>query len=91
MTMKCVHLIISGKVQGVFFRANTRQKASDLGLKGYAKNLKDKTVEVVAQGEEKNIDELVIYIKQGPGIAKVNDIKITHKMPKNFKGFEIIH
>ena len=57
--MKCVHLLISGKVQGVFFRDNTRKKAEELGLKGYAKNLEDGTVEVVAEGNEEKINDLI--------------------------------
>ena len=55
--MKCVHLIVSGRVQGVFFRPNVRNKAVELGLHGYAKNLPDGNVEVVAQGDEKKVNE----------------------------------
>ena len=89
--MKCIHLIVSGKVQGVFFRDNTRRKAIELGLTGYAKNLPDGNVEVVAEGDENKINELIEFIKKGPGIAKVEYIKIKHKEPENFKNFEIIH
>ena len=89
--MKCVHLIVSGRVQGVFFRDNTRRKAIELGLNGYAKNLPDGNVEVVAQGDEGKISELIEFINKGPGIAKVENIKIKHKEPENFKSFEIRH
>ena len=89
--MKCVHLIVSGRVQGVLFRDNTRKKATELGLTGYAKNLDDGTVEVVAQGDEEKINELVDFIKKGPGIAKIENIQIKHKELENFKNFEIIH
>ena len=89
--MKCVHLIVSGRVQGVFFRDNTRRKALELGLRGYAKNLQDGNVEVVAQGDEIKIYELIEFIKKGPGIAKVENIKIKHKEPENFKSFEVMH
>lgn len=87
--MKCVHLIVSGRVQGVFFRDNTRRKATELGLHGYAKNLKDGNVEVIAQGNKDKINELIDFIKKGPGIAKVADMKIKHKEPENFNKFEI--
>ena len=87
--MKCTHLIVSGRVQGVFFRDNTRRKATELGLKGYAKNLPDGNVEVIAQGDEEKLNELIEFIKQGPGIAKVENIKINHKEPENFKSFKI--
>ena len=89
--MKCVHLIVSGRVQGVFFRDNTRRKAIELGLNGYAKNLPDGNVEIVAQGGEKKINELVDFIKKGPGIAKVKNIQIKHKRLENFRSFEIRH
>ncbi|MBI2653646.1 acylphosphatase [Candidatus Woesearchaeota archaeon] len=89
--MKCIHLIVSGRVQGVFFRDNTRRKAKELGLNGYAKNLPDGTVEVVAEGREYKLNELVDFIKKGPGVAKVEGIKVKHKEPENFKSFEIIH
>ena len=89
--MKCVHLIVSGRVQGVFFRDNTKRKAFQLGLKGYAKNLADGTVEVVAQGNEEKIKELIEFIKQGPGISKVTGVKTKHKEPENFITFEIKH
>jgi len=87
--MKCFHLIVSGRVQGVFFRDNTRRKAMELGLKGYAKNLPDGNVEVVAQGDEIKLKELIDFIKKGPGIAKVTNIDVKHKEPENFKNFEI--
>ena len=89
--MKCVHLIVSGRVQGVFFRANVRNKAVELGLHGYAKNLPDGNVEVVAKGDEKKVNELVDFIKKGPGVASVTGIQVKHKEPENFKSFEIIH
>ena len=89
--MKCVHLIASGRVQGVFFRANVRQKAIELGLKGYAKNLENGDVEIVAEGDERMINDLLELIKKGPGIAKVEGVKIIHKEPENFKSFEVIH
>ena len=89
--MNCIHLIVSGKVQGVFFRDNTRRKAAELGLKGYARNLEDGTVEVVAQGQENKISELVEFMRKSPGFSKVEDIKMKHKEPENFAGFEIRH
>ena len=89
--MKCLHLIVSGRVQGVFFRDNVRRKAVELGLKGYAKNLPDENVEVVAEGDESKLKELIEFIKKGPGIAKVADLKIKHKEPENFNEFEIRH
>lgn len=87
--MKCVHLIVSGRVQGVFFRANVKNKANELGLMGYARNTPDGNVEVAAEGDENKISELIEFIRKGPGIASVAGIEIKHKEPENFKGFEV--
>ena len=89
--MKCAHLIVSGRVQGVNFRYNTKKKALELGLKGYAKNLENGDVEVVAEGNEDKLKEFMDFIKKGPGIASVTGIHVKHKEPENFKSFEIIH
>ena len=89
--MNCTHLIVSGRVQGVFFRANVRNKALELGLKGYAKNLENGDVEVVAQGNGEKLKELVEFIRKGPGVAEVKDVEIRHRQPENFKSFEIKH
>lgn len=88
--MKCVHIVVSGRVQGVNFRNITRRKALELGLRGYAKNTNDGNVEVVAEGNEKKISELIEFVRKGPGIARVTGIEIKHKEPENFKNFEII-
>ena len=87
--MKCLHLIVSGKVQGVFFRDSTRRKANELGLVGYVRNLPDGNVEVVAQGNEDKIKELISFIKNNPGHSKVKEIKINYKELENFNEFEI--
>jgi len=88
-TMKCIHLIVSGKVQGVFFRDSTRRKAQELGLNGYAKNLPDGNAEVVAEGQEEKINKLIEFIKNNPGHSKVKEVKINHRELENFNGFEI--
>lgn len=62
---------ISGKVQGVFFRASARQFASPLGIRGYAKNLIDGRVEVLAVGELKAVNELELWLAHGPPTARV--------------------
>ena len=87
--MKCVHLIVSGKVQGVFFRDNARKKAIQLDLKGFARNLADGTVEVIAQGDSDKINELIDFIRKGPGKAKVKEVQIKNSEMENFDSFEI--
>ncbi len=88
--MKRVHIIVKGFVQGVFFRSNTKKTAIELGLKGYVKNLSDEKVEVVAEGDEKEINELIEFCKKGPSAAKVEDIDIIFEKPRDeFKDFEV--
>ena len=89
--MKSIKILVSGKVQGVFFRDSTRRKAMELGLNGYAKNMPNGDVEVVAQGNEDKINSLIDFIKNNPGHSKVENIKISNKITENFKTFEAIH
>jgi len=70
----CIHCFVSGKVQGVWFRASTQDKAKELGLTGWARNLPDGRVEVIACGERNNINELQEWLKEGPELAKVTDV-----------------
>lgn len=68
---------VSGKVQGVYFRASSQQKAIDYGLSGYAKNLADGDVEVFLSGEEENVQKMLAWLEQGPEQAEVT--KMKHK------------
>jgi acylphosphatase len=68
---------VSGRVQGVFFRASTRQKAIDLGCAGYARNLPDGRVEVLAVAELHAIQRLIDWLWQGPPSAEVRDVEVV--------------
>jgi acylphosphatase len=73
-----IHANIHGHVQGVFFRAFVSEKAAELGLKGYVRNLPSlQDVEVVAEGEKENLDRLVEHLRKGPPAARVEDIRVT--------------
>jgi len=88
--MKRIHLIIHGKVQGVFYRDNTQKKASELGLKGFVKNLPDGTVEIIAEGPEDKLNELSEFCRNNPGYSNVTDIEIKKEKSTNeFDSFEI--
>jgi acylphosphatase len=67
--------LVSGKVQGVFFRASTRNEALKLGLRGYARNLSDGRVEVVACGDPVAVDGLEQWLWEGPPAARVDDVE----------------
>mgnify|MGYP006289533989 CR=1 FL=1 len=83
---------VFGRVQGVFFRANAKEKAQELGLNGWVKNREDGSVEMVIEGKEKTINDLLDWCKSGPGISKVNNINILKEEEKEkLKGFEILY
>lgn len=92
MSKKGVHLFIEGWVQGVFFRYYTREKAKELGVTGWVRNLPDGKVEVVAEGEEEAVDSLVKWCYQGPPSARVYDVEcIPQEYTGKFKDFSIKH
>lgn len=68
---------VSGRVQGVFFRASTRERAQQLGCRGYARNLVDGRVEVLAVGEPAAVDALTEWLWRGPPAAQVADVLCT--------------
>ena len=68
--------LVSGKVQGVFYRASTADRARALGMTGYAKNLPDGRVEVLACGEEAKVMALIDWLRQGPPAAKVQGVDV---------------
>ena len=73
--MACIRFLVSGTVQGVFFRASARDEALRLGLDGYARNLADGRVEVLACGRETAIAELQRWLHHGPPLARVTSIE----------------
>lgn len=85
----CKRCLISGRVQGVFYRASTAERARALGLTGYAKNLPDGRVEVLAWGEESAVKELCEWLWRGPPAAKVERVDISDvedaAVPADFK------
>jgi len=85
-----VHIVVSGRVQGVFFRAETAEKARELGVTGWVKNLSEGRVEAVFEGERDKVRELVEWAKKGPSGAIVNHIDLAREEYKGeFTNFEI--
>ena len=85
-----VHVIISGRVQGVWFRANTRQKAEQLGVTGWVRNTHDGCVEAIFEGEENCVEEMLEWCNHGPPLAKIENVEIKKQNPTNcFDGFSI--
>ncbi len=73
---KSVRAVVSGRVQGVWFRASTRDKACELGLAGHVRNLPNGDVEFVAKGGEQRVDELIAWAWHGPTLARVTQVKV---------------
>lgn len=76
MSKSRVHLFISGRVQGVFFRARTRDEARQRGLAGWVKNLYDGRVEAVFEGEDEDIQAIINWCRTGPPHAAVTDVSV---------------
>ena len=77
-----VHVIISGRVQGVWFRASTKSKAEQFGITGWVRNTSDGNVEAVFEGNKKIIEEMLEWCNHGPPLAKVDNIEVE-KQPAN--------
>jgi len=83
-----IHVLVSGKVQGVFFRSSTKDKAEEMGLSGWVRNLADGRVEAVFEGEKENVDKIVGWCRKGPEYARVTGIEIiVEEYQGEFKGF----
>lgn len=86
-TRICVRCHVAGRVQGVFFRASTREQAQRLGLTGYAKNLADGRVEVLACGAPEVVSRLQAWLRKGPPGAQVTGIACETIAPAKLSGF----
>ncbi len=90
MGKKRVHVYISGKVQGVWFRAYTKEEADKLGVKGWVRNLPDGRVEAVFEGEEKAVDAMVGWCYEGSPMARVENVEVIEEPYKGeFSDFKI--
>jgi acylphosphatase len=79
--MICRRSFVSGRVQGVFYRATCVRKAESLGLSGFARNLSDGRVEVVACGDDDSVNEFVAWLWEGSAASKVTDVATEHADP----------
>ncbi len=89
--VRTVRLIIHGKVQGVWFRKSTIEKANELGVKGTVKNLTDGEVEVWASGNQASLKELIDWCKKGPDLAKVKKVVVVEEDFLDFSEFKIVY
>lgn len=89
--MAAARFLVRGKVQGVWFRASTRDEASALGLRGHVRNLANGDVEVLAIGEADAIDRLAAWLRHGPPLARVDTVqRVASEGDLDARGFEVL-
>lgn len=82
------HVLVSGRVQGVFFRSETGYEARKRGINGWVRNLPDGRVEALFEGEEKNVKEIIEFCRRGPPGARVRNVDVTWEDHRGeFKNF----
>jgi acylphosphatase len=80
-------VVIRGRVQGVFFRAEAGERARSLGLAGWVRNNPDGTVEAVFQGDRDRVDSMLAWCRRGPPAAQVEDVDVEWTEPREERGF----
>ena len=90
MVQKQIHIFVTGRVQGVFFRQSTKVMAIKNNAKGWVRNLDDGRVEIVAQGETQDIDNLAHWCKTGPANSRVDEFELSEEnVTDEFENFEV--
>mgnify|MGYP006268650311 CR=1 FL=1 len=84
------HVIVSGRVQGVWYRGATRRFAEAAGVRGWVRNLPDRRVEAVLQGNRAAVEKVIDFMREGPPGAAVTDVAISFRSPtEGYRGFDI--
>jgi acylphosphatase len=87
--VQTLSILVSGKVQGVFYRQSAQEKAKELGLTGMVKNLSDGNVQIMATGSADQLNQLLAWCKQGPPRAVVTSVQVEKLAPQAYVGFTI--
>jgi len=88
--MNTIHIIVSGRVQGVYFRAHTKKQAIKQGITGFVRNKEDGSVEIVACANQQSLDSFVSWCNKGPLLAKVSNMLVNdHSTIESFTQFKI--
>jgi acylphosphatase len=82
-------VFVSGRVQGVYYRATTRERAQKQGVNGWVRNLDDGRVEAVFEGPEDDVESMVEFCHEGSERADVTDVDIEYEDPEGIEGFEV--
>lgn len=82
-------VVVSGRVQGVFFRGATQDRALELGVDGWVRNRADGSVEAVFEGSPEAVDAMLAFVRQGPPAARVAGVEVFEEAPEALEGFRI--
>lgn len=85
-----ISITVTGKLQGVYYRQSTKEKALELGLTGTVKNLPNGNVQIMASGNPQQLNALAAWCKQGPPRAKVEEVRVEKIEPHAFLGFTVL-
>jgi len=88
---KAVRLYIHGTVQGIFFRQFVKDNAEKYDVRGFVRNLEDGRVEVFAEGESENVNNLIESCKKGPKHSQIRNVEVKEERLQDFKEFKILH
>lgn len=83
------HVFVSGRVQGVYYRASTRDRAREAGVDGWVRNLDDGRVEAVFEGPESAVESMIEWCETGSRAAEVEAVDVTTEPPEGVEGFEV--
>jgi len=89
MARQRAHVFVSGRVQGVYFRATTRDTAREQGVDGWVRNLDDGRVEAVFEGSGEDVEAMVEFCHDGSERADVTDVEVTYGDPEGLDGFQV--
>ena len=88
--LQTVEINVSGRVQGVFYRQSTKEKALELGIKGKVMNLDDGNVKIIATGTKEQLNKLADWCKTGPPKARVTNVDVQELSLQSFENFSIV-
>ena len=84
------HVVVTGRVQGVFYRASCRDEGAARGLSGWVRNAPDRAVEAAFEGSEAEVQALIEWCRRGPPSARVDHVEVTWESPTGERGFRIV-
>jgi len=87
--IEAIHIIVRGRVQGVWFRAGTKERADELGLFGWVKNQPEGTVEIHVEGEKLLLEKFILWCRKGTPASNVTSLSLNMTSLQNFASFEI--